>query len=120
MRAILLIISLCVVFKSYGQTEEKPKTWDNQLYIGNKIASGRNDWRYSGELQVRLKNNTQSLDNYFLEGVATYLINEKWELAPDFISILMRLFRLFLTFELIRRMLRLQIDEIVKTIYHKN
>ena len=45
---------------------------------------GKNDWRFSGELQVRLKNNTQSLDNYFLEGVATYLINEKWELVPDF------------------------------------
>ena len=55
---------------SYAQTEENTNTWDNQLYVGNKIAAGKNNWRYSGELQLRLKDNTQSLDNYFLEGVA--------------------------------------------------
>lgn len=69
---------------TFAQVEENSGSWDNQLYIGNKIAAGKNDWRFSGELQVRLKDNTQSLDNYFLEGVATYLISEKWELAPDF------------------------------------
>jgi hypothetical protein len=51
--------------------------------MGNKIAGGIQDWRFSGELQVGLKDNTQSLDNYFLEGVATYLISENWEIAPD-------------------------------------
>jgi hypothetical protein len=57
--------------------------WDNQLYIGNKIAWSHNDWRYSGELQLRLADNTRNLQYYFGEIVATYLLNEHWEFAPD-------------------------------------
>jgi len=83
-KVIQAFLLLLIVVNSYSQTEETPRNWDNQLYIGNKIASGKNDWRFSGELQVRLKDNTQTLDNYFLEGVVTYLISEKWEIAPDF------------------------------------
>lgn len=58
--------------------------WDNQMYLGNKFTFGKSDWRFSGELQVRLENNTQSLDNYFVEGVASYLVSDNWELIPDF------------------------------------
>lgn len=79
-----IIISLLLFFQTFSLAQsEPPGSWDNQLYIGNKIAGGKNDWRFSGELQVRLKDNTQSLDNYFIEGVATYLIKESWEIAPD-------------------------------------
>lgn len=81
---IQMLIILGNAFIAYAQTEETSPSWDNQLYIGNKIAAGKNDWRFSGELQVRLIDNTQSLDNYFLEGVTTYMFSKRWELAPDF------------------------------------
>lgn len=35
-------------------------------------------------MQVRLKDDLQSLDNWFLEGVATYMLSEQWEIVPDF------------------------------------
>ena len=78
-----LSLLLLIVVISNAQSEDDSKTWDNQLYIGNKIANIKKDWRYSGELQVRLRDNMQYLDNWFLEGVATYMISEKWELVPD-------------------------------------
>jgi len=57
--------------------------WDNQIYIGNKVGWGSDHWKYSGELQVRLKDNYSQLDNWFLEGVASYLPSENWEFVPD-------------------------------------
>jgi hypothetical protein len=84
LRAIPMLILLANTIVSYGQTGETVPSWDNQLYIGNKIAAGKDDWRFSGELQVRLKNNTQNLDNYFVQGIATYKFSKRWEIAPDF------------------------------------
>jgi uncharacterized protein DUF2490 len=69
---------------SVAQITKPSPNWDNQGYIGNKVATNKGDWRFSGELQVRLKDDLQSLDNWFLEGVATYMLSEKWEIAPDF------------------------------------
>ena len=57
--------------------------WDNQLFISNKVATNKGDWRYSGELQIRLKDNFRSLDVWYLEGAATYLVNKHWEIVPD-------------------------------------
>ncbi len=57
--------------------------WDNQLFFGNKVASSKGSWRYSGELQIRLKDNTHSLDQWYVEGMLTYQINKHWEIAPD-------------------------------------
>jgi len=84
LKVIPVFIILGNVFIACAQTEESVPSWDNQLYIGNKIAAGKNDWRFSGELQVRLKDNTQNLDNYFLEGVANYMLSKRWEISPDF------------------------------------
>ena len=67
-----------------AQSANEPSVWDNQLYIGNKVALGKNDWRYSGELQVRLNNNMQNLEYRFFEGVVTYMISKRLELTPDF------------------------------------
>lgn len=68
-----------------SNAQTKPSdNWDNQAYIGNKVAANSGDWRLSGELQVRLKDDVQSLDNWFIEGVATYMLSEKWEIVPDF------------------------------------
>lgn len=58
--------------------------WDNQLFIGNKVSMLKGDWRYTGELQVRLEDNTQSLDRWFFEFVATYMPSENWEIVPDY------------------------------------
>ncbi len=41
--------------------------WDNQLFLGNKVAWGKDKWRYSGELQVRLKDNMKGLSEWFIE-----------------------------------------------------
>ncbi|MCF6358893.1 MAG: DUF2490 domain-containing protein [Draconibacterium sp.] len=81
---ILIIILLSFETQVFSQTGESSKNWDNQSYIGNKVATANGDWRFSGELQVRLKDDMQSLDNWFLEGVASYMLSEKIELTPDF------------------------------------
>jgi hypothetical protein len=57
--------------------------WDNQIYLGNKIAFGKERWKYSGEWQVRMENNFRNLDNWFLEFVSNYLISENFEIVPD-------------------------------------
>ncbi len=83
---LLVITGLFALFipeVARSQDAEKPG-WDNQIYFSNKIAGGKNRIRYSGELQVRLRDNFQSLDNWYLEGVFTYLANEWLELVPDF------------------------------------
>lgn len=67
-----------------AQESEDDSRWDNQLFVGNKVAMVKGDWRYSGELQIRLKDNTQSLDRWFFEFVATYMPSKHWELAPDY------------------------------------
>jgi len=80
--AILLILFLLTpsVF-TFAQSETP--TWDNQTYLGNKLSWGKDKWKYSGELQVRLENNFQQLDNWYLEFVSNYLISEKFEIVPD-------------------------------------
>ena len=79
------IITVLFVFVSFFAVyaQEAPG-WDNQAYIGNKLAFGKNKWKFSGELQVRLEDNLQSLDNWFLEFVSNYLISERFEIVPDF------------------------------------
>jgi len=76
----LLIIGFSNIF---AQTEEYD-TWDNQIYLGNKIAFGKNKWHFSGELQTRLRNNFRSLDNWYVEFVADYLVAKNIEIVPDF------------------------------------
>ena len=82
---IILPILLIVLFgtNSYGQTEPDPN-WDNQIYLGNKVTFGQNKWRFGTELQTRLENDFQQLDNWFLEFTANYLLSEHVEIVPDF------------------------------------
>ena len=87
MKNTVVIFLLFISTNLFSQDVPVPGSapdWDNQIYLGNKVAAGKNKWRYSGEIQVRLKDDTQNLDNYFVEGVASYLISEKWEIVPDF------------------------------------
>ena len=68
----------------WSQSESDIPAWDQQFFFGNRVSWGGENWKYSGELQVRLKDYGQSLDNWFLEGVASYMPSEKWEIVPDF------------------------------------
>jgi hypothetical protein len=68
----------------YGQ--EAPTDidrWDNTLYLGIKVANGKNKFKYTGEFQVRLKEDLRALDNWYLEGIFTYLATKRVELVPD-------------------------------------
>ena len=58
--------------------------WDNQIYLGNKITFGKNEWKFSGELQTRMKDDFQSLDNWYIEFVSNYFYSERIEIVPDF------------------------------------
>ncbi len=78
--AYLLLLSIT----TYSQEEEYSKNdWDNKLYLSNKISWGTERWIYSGEIQIRLEDNMQSLDNWYVEGVASYLLSKKIEFVPD-------------------------------------
>ncbi|NOX86774.1 MAG: hypothetical protein GXO86_12560 [Chlorobi bacterium] len=79
-----IFIAVLVTFSFVFVNAQDSPTWDNQMYLGNKIAFGKNKWRFSGELQVRLKDNFQKLDNWYLEFVSNYLISEHFEIVPDF------------------------------------
>jgi len=80
----LIAFFMLISFISFSQDEDSNNGWDNQAYISNKIAWGSDSWRYSGELQVRLKDDFQSLDRWFIEGTASYLYSKKLEIVPDF------------------------------------
>lgn len=74
---------------SYGVSvlAQRPDTipaWDNQMFISNKLAWSKKNWRYTGEFQVRLDEDIRHLQAYLLEGVATYMPNAHWEIVPDF------------------------------------
>jgi len=66
-----------------AQTNDTIDKWDNQMYISNKVAWSKEDWRYTGEFQIRTYQNTRELQQYFIEGVATYMPSEHWEVVPD-------------------------------------
>ena len=83
-RFSFLIYMLFPVSYIFAQVDNPYDSWDNQIYIGDKIAGGKNKWKFSGEFQVRLKDNLQQLDNWYLEQVTNYLATEWLEIVPDF------------------------------------
>lgn len=83
LKNIALPVLVCL-FVYAPVSAQEDRNWDNQIYLGNKVAFGKNKWKFSGELQVRLENNFQSLDNWYFEFVSNYLVSEKFELVPDF------------------------------------
>ena len=62
-----------------GQLTTPADNWDNELYLGNKVALGTNDWRFSGELQTRLRNDFKSLDRWFIEVIGSRLLSKHWQ-----------------------------------------
>jgi len=79
----LFLILLAVISFVSAAAQDSP-TWDNQMYLGNKVTFGIDKWKYSLELQTRLENNFQSLDNWYVEFVSNYLISKRFEIVPDF------------------------------------
>lgn len=85
-RKILYLVLIQLPFGNMITAQETgdPDRWDNQLFLGNKVAAVKGNWKFSGELQVRLKNDFRELDRWFLEGVATYMPSRHWEIVPDY------------------------------------
>jgi hypothetical protein len=79
--ALSIILSLLLTQQSIAQEQ---KEWDNQIYFINKVGWGKNDWKFSGELQTRLENNLSSLQSYHVELIASYLPSNTIEIMPDF------------------------------------
>jgi hypothetical protein len=74
----------CILFVFHLGTAclgQEVDTWDNQLFVGNKVGWGKNKWRTTGEMQFRVKDNMRALDRWFLEGIGSYLATENWEVA---------------------------------------
>jgi hypothetical protein len=70
--------------KAQTDTSQQKDLWDNQIYIGNKVTFGSGTWRYAAELQTRLKDDFQQLDNWFVEFTASNLLSDKFEIVYDF------------------------------------
>ena len=51
--------------------------------MANKVAGGADKFKYSGELQIRLKNDMQQLDRWYIEGMASFLLSKHFEIVPD-------------------------------------
>jgi hypothetical protein len=64
----------------YSQDTSEIDKWDNVLYLGNKVALGTGKWRFSGELQIRLRNNLKSLDNWYFEAIGSRLLTKHWQI----------------------------------------
>jgi len=80
----ILFLSNSLYSQNTSSTANTEPSWDNQFLVGNKFVWDKGKWRYSGELHFRLKNDVQSLNQYYIEGVATYMYNEHLEIVPDF------------------------------------
>jgi hypothetical protein len=78
--SLIFILTLVLVVPFYAQND---RNWDNQIYLGNKVQFGKNKWKFSGELQTRLKDNFQSLDNWFFEFTTSYMYSKNFEFVPD-------------------------------------
>ena len=74
LRIVLIGLLVSVGTEAWSQSEtDPPPGWDQLFFFGNKVSWGKEKWKYSGELQIRLQDNGQSLDNWYLEGVASYM-----------------------------------------------
>jgi len=85
MKTGLLILML--LFGGYHifaqETIENAKNWDNQLYMSDMLTWTSPRWKYSAEVQVRLIDNMQSLEQWYVEGVASYQFSDNIEFIPD-------------------------------------
>ena len=81
----LLLVLLVKSFELFAQNPEEVDRWDNWFLLGNKIVfGGAANFKHSHEIQFRVRDNMQALDQWYYEGVFTYSPNANWEIVPDF------------------------------------
>lgn len=81
----IVALALLLCFSAKAQMEEDIDRMDYWFLLGNKIVfGGANNFKHSHELQWRVKENLQTLDQWYYEGVFTYSPNAHWEVVPDF------------------------------------
>lgn len=90
-RKLYVIIIFCFIAfigitkHATAQVADSIDRWDNWFLLGNKIVfGGTNNFKHSHEIQFRVKDDMQSLDQWYYEGVLTYSPNSHWEIVPDF------------------------------------
>lgn len=87
-KKLYLIALFCFIAftnQASAQVADSIDRWDNWFLMGNKIVfGGSNNVKHSHEIQFRVKNDMQSLDQWYYEGVFTYSPNSHWEIVPDF------------------------------------
>ena len=74
-----MLILIFFNVKSIAQTSDVD-TWDNNFWFSNKMAYASNKFRYSGEIQVRLKEDFKELENWFFEFIPSYSFNKHWDI----------------------------------------
>lgn len=81
---LLFLLLLLLLVNQNTPAQSEIDKWDNQFYVGNKVSWGKDQWRFTGELQIRLEDNMQTLERWFLETSASYLINKPKLRIRDF------------------------------------
>ncbi len=83
-RNLLASIIILAAVPAFCQEQEIDRM-DYWFLLGNKIVfGGVNNWKHSHELQWRVKDNVQTLDQWYYETVVTYSPSANWEVVPDF------------------------------------
>jgi hypothetical protein len=85
MKRVLFFTLLAFLIQSqFGQAQETD-SWDNILYVGNKVGWGENEkYRHTAEFQSRYNNDFGSLEQWHIEYVFSYLYSKNIEVVPDF------------------------------------
>lgn len=82
---LFILILLGCHTQSKAQVADSVDRWDTWFLMGNKIVfGGVNKFKHSHEVQFRVNEGMQSLEQWYYEGVFTYSPNAHWEIVPDF------------------------------------
>lgn len=80
-RAALLILLL---FFSMSSISLYADNLDGQLILSGKLARSTEQWRFTGDYQIRLNDDLRALDFHMFEFTSTYMPSPNWEIVPDF------------------------------------
>ena len=82
-RLVVIALTFCTGSMTFAQGDGGPSSFEQSFFFGNKVAWGKDKMKYSGELQFRLNENATSLDNWYVEGAASFMPSKHWEMVPD-------------------------------------
>lgn len=80
-QAVLLIIVLFFLMSSISLCADD---LDGQLIFSGRLAGSTENWRFTGDYEIRLDQDLRALDYHLFEAVASYMPNRNWEIVPDF------------------------------------